>query len=287
MAKRVILVTGANKGIGYAICERLLGLSPLKDEATLAVNKNVAENPVHVILAARNQQRLDEAVDSFKKRGATNISGLLMDVDDAKSIEAAAGEVKKTYGKLFGLINNAAIAWKGNAFDETVARTTLHTNYYGLKAVCNAFMPLMQEGGRIVNVSSVSGKRALQAMSQQLRQKWLREDLTVAELDRLVEDFTTAVKEGNWKEKGWPESCYGISKAAVTVYTRILARDNKIPGLLINAAHPGYVNTDMTSHKGILSPAEGAITPTHLALLPADCTVTGAYWDQCKAEPIV
>ena len=43
----------------------------------------------------------------------------------------------------------------------------------------------------------------------------------------------------------------------------------------------------MTSHKGILSPAEGAITPTHLALLPADCTVTGAYWDQCKAEPIV
>jgi len=143
-------VTGGNKGIGFAICERLLGLSPLSDEGTQALNKILAENPVHVILAARDKKRGEEAVESLRKRGATNISFIQIDVTDVKSIQAAAEEVKRTYGKIFGLVNNAGMGWHGEAAEETIARVTFQTNYYGLKAMCDAFLPLLQEGGRVV-----------------------------------------------------------------------------------------------------------------------------------------
>lgn len=63
-----------------------------------------------------------------------------------------------------------------------------------------------------------------------------------------------------------------MSKVAVSALTRIYQHyfDSKHPekDLVANSCHPGYVDTDMTSHKGHLSPDEGSIAPTFLALLP-------------------
>jgi len=67
------------------------------------------------------------------------------------------------------LVNNAAIAFKGDAFDENVARTTLKTNYFGTVRVCNKLMPLIRDGGRLVNVSSMAGKPS--SLSHSLRSK--------------------------------------------------------------------------------------------------------------------
>lgn len=66
---------------------------------------------------------------------------------------------------------------------------------------------------------------------------------------------------------GWPKSMYGVSKLFETSYTRILAEQLKSAGVMVNACCPGYVDTDMTSHRGVKTLEEGADTPVWLALM--------------------
>lgn len=67
---------------------------------------------------------------------------------------------------------------------------------------------------------------------------------------------------------GWPKSMYGVSKLCETAYTRVLAEQLKAAGVMVNACCPGYVDTDMTSHKGVKTLEQGADTPVWLALMP-------------------
>lgn len=62
---------------------------------------------------------------------------------------------------------------------------------------------------------------------------------------------------------------YGVSKLFETSYTRILAEQLESAGVMVNACCPGYVDTDMTSHKGVKTLEEGADTPVWLALMPS------------------
>lgn len=250
MSKRIALVTGGNKGIGYAIVQNLCQNQEFKEG--------------HVILSARIKKNGDDAVEALKKEGYKNVSFVQCDIDDEASVKLAAEEVKSQFGGLDILINNAGMAFKGDAFDENVAKTTLRTNYFGTKLACNFFIPIMRPGGRVVNVSSLSSNGALNKMSPQLQQKFLKEKLTTQELDNLMFDFIDAVKRGKWKEEGWPKTCYGVSKVGVSMLTRILAAQNK--GLCINACCPGWVRTDMAGLKAPLSPAEGSDTPVYCAL---------------------
>lgn len=61
---------------------------------------------------------------------------------------------------------------------------------------------------------------------------------------------------------------YGVSKLCETTYTRVLAQQLQSAGVMVNACCPGYVDTDMTSHKGVKTLEQGADTPVWLALMP-------------------
>jgi len=217
---------------------------------------------------------------------STNVSTIQLDLNDEKSIKAAAESVKKEYGGLDILINNAGMAWKGSTFNTEVATTTLGTNYFGTLKVCESFLPLMRENGRVVNVSSTVGKSTLGKMSSELRAKFLADDLTLEQLNGLMNKFIKDVTDGTYKKEGWPETTYGVSKSGVTMLTRILARENKIKGLLINSCCPGWVKTDMAGDKATLTPAEGALTPVHCATLPAD-GANGQFFQDCKLSTYV
>jgi len=197
--------------------------------------------------------------------------------------------VKAKFGGLDILINNAGMAWKGDAFDENVAVTTLRTNYYGVVHMFDSFLPLMRDNGRVVTVSSVVGSRALKNMSPKLQLAFLDGKLTVSQLTTLVEQFRNAVKNNTWQADGWQKTTYGISKAAATMHTRIVARDNTRKGVLINCCCPGWVRTDMAGPKADLSPEQGAETPLLLAFLPFDDKnpQTGLYWKDKKVLPWV
>jgi NAD(P)-dependent dehydrogenase (short-subunit alcohol dehydrogenase family) len=142
--KRVALVTGANRGIGFEIC-RQLGASGYT-----------------VVLTARDPEKGARAVRTLRQEGIEAHSQML-DVTQPDSARQAAGFVAGELGRLDALVNNAAIAIDPDEVLETVdldvVRRTLETNLLGVLACCQAFLPLMkQQGyGRIVNVSSGRG----------------------------------------------------------------------------------------------------------------------------------
>jgi NAD(P)-dependent dehydrogenase (short-subunit alcohol dehydrogenase family) len=152
---------------------------------------------------------------------------------------------------IWALVNNAGMAFKGDAFDENVARTTLSCNYYGTERITSALLPLIHPEGHVINVSSRAG--LLKILSPTLQQRFLSEDLTCSGISALCEEFATAVGDGSFKQKGWPETCYGTSKIAMSALTRVIARLN--PKLHVNAVCPGWCKTDMAGERQFQSVA--------------------------------
>lgn len=143
---------------------------------------------------------------------------------------------------------------------------TLQCNYYGTLAATQLLLPLIREGGRLVNVSSMVGH--LDSKYSDSIRSAFASSKTVDDVTRLMESFTSAVKEGKEKEQGWPSAAYAVSKSGITGITRAIALQHKAQGgtVLVNSCCPGYVNTDMTKGRGSKTVDEGARTPVLLAL---------------------
>ncbi len=165
--------------------------------------------------------------------------------------------------------------------DNNVVKTTLECNYYGSLEVTQDFLPLLKPNGRLVNVSSISGK--LNKYSDSIRSRFLNAK-SVEDITALMEDFKAAVKAGNEKEQGWPSAAYAVSKAGMTGMTMAIAMEEQRQGRkrLMNACCPGYVDTDMTKHRGSKTPDQGAQTPVMLAIGEIQ-GVTGEFWQNEKA----
>lgn len=87
-------------------------------------------------------------------------------------------------------------------------------------------------------------------------------------------------KKNTHSQNGWSNSAYAVSKVGVSALAVIhQAKFNNDPreDIAVNAVHPGYVDTDMTSHKGPLTPDQGAVAPIYCALLPNDTEIKGKY----------
>jgi len=267
MSPKVAVVSGSNKGIGLAIVEGLL---------------KSFEGVVY--LTARDVVRGQEAVKFLNEKGLKpNFHQL--DISDKSSIEAMRDHVVKAHGGIDILVNNAGIAFKNAATEpmHVQAKQTIAVNYFGTKDACEILYPVLKDGARVVNVSSSAGFLG-NIPSQELKNKFASSDsaLQVDELDRMMNDFIAACENGDHSEKGWPNSTYVVSKVGLSALTRIQNREmQKTRGkadIEINHVHPGYVDTDMTSHKGHLTPEQGAYAPLKLALSPPNSGVTGRYF---------
>ncbi|EJU05771.1 NADP-binding protein [Dacryopinax primogenitus] len=237
---RVIVLTGGNKGIGYAIAQALLRSS----------------EPILLYLTARDPALGQEAVDKLR-------SNLSAGSDVCFHQEIGAMDV---------LINNAGIL-PVRELTADLAREVVQCNYDGTKSVTLALLPLIKPRGRVVNVSSTGG--AMRNLpSTTLRARFLDPALTLDKLDSLMRKFESDVQEGRWKEEGWTDNAYRVSKMGMTGLSMVLARET--PGVLINACCPGWVKTDMAP-LGTKTPEEGARTPVFLAIGTIGGK-TGRFW---------
>ena len=168
------------------------------------------------------------------------------------------------------------------------AETTVRTNYWSTRNVCDLLFPVLKAGARVVNVSSMNG--SLTRIPDETRRKKLgAKDLTREELDSLMTEFVISAKDGTHREKGWPDSTYSVSKVGVSALSRIQQREFDLSpeiDLVVNHVHPGYVATDMTKHQGPLSVEDGAKSSIYAALLPPKTEVRGHFiWEDCKSVP--
>ncbi|XP_023897350.1 salutaridine reductase [Quercus suber] len=290
--KRIAVVTGANKGIGFEICRQL------------------ASNGIRVVLTARDVRRGNEAIEKLKAAGCFDVVFHQLDVMDPTTISSLADFIKTHFGKLDILVNNAGISgsirtpeerrkvsidqlFGPNAIPlkEVIKQTyqttedCLRTNYYGAKQVSEALIPLLllSNSGRIVNVSSALGQLKLISNENAKKELGDIDGLTEEKVDKVVEGFLEDVKENLIETKGWPVniSAYIVSKAALNAYTRVLAR--KYPKIAINSVCPGYTSTDMNHNSGVLTVEEGAKSPVMLALMPEGGS-SGLFFDRMEVS---
>ena len=144
----VVLITGANKGIGFEVARQLAGRG------------------MRILLGSRDAGRGQSAVEKLHAEGLSTIELLEIDVTSAASIKKAVAEVEQRFGVLDVLINNAAVivdqATPSVATEDSL-RQTFDTNFFGAIAVAQAFLPLLRKSARarLINVSSGLGSIAL------------------------------------------------------------------------------------------------------------------------------
>jgi len=243
LSTKTVLVTGGNKGIGKAICEKLL----------------TDYSNVHVLLGSRDIGRGKETVEELKN-SILNAQGRidLIQIDtssDTSVLKAAQRVSQMKNNKIFGIINNAGVM--GDSLKETV-----NVNYFGPRRVNDAFVPLLaRPGGRIVNIASAAGPMYItNAKPSDLKRK-LADPMTIKggidELDKLAQDLC---EDKNNQEERFPY--YGLSKALLNAYTVLHAKEKK--DLIINSCTPGFIATDMTKHMGATNaPSKGTIAPLY------------------------
>lgn len=142
MDRKIILVTGSNKGIGFEIVRQLCTLGH------------------DVVLTARDPKKGWDAVARLKLENLS-VHFIELDITNEQSIQQAFNSIKSSFGKLDVLINNAAILLKQDQSllrnDFSIIEETLNVNSMAQLNVTRAFQSLIPDGGRIIMTSSEGG----------------------------------------------------------------------------------------------------------------------------------
>lgn len=177
---KIAVITGTNSGFG------------------LLTSIELAKAGFVVIATMRNLNNRHELLEKAKVANVENqIKCVQMDITKAVEVEKVYEEVKTQYGKIDVLINNAGFA-QGGFFEEITDELweeQFQTNVFGHIRVTRTFLPLLREngGGKIINISSVSGlfgfpglspytssKFALEGWSESLRLELLEDNIWVS-----------------------------------------------------------------------------------------------------------
>jgi 3-oxoacyl-[acyl-carrier protein] reductase len=190
--RRNVLVTGGSRGLGLAIARRLAS-------AGYGV----------VAVARKASDQLTAAMKDTAKEGAGTLDFVAFDLSDTPAIPKLARDVRKQFGPVYGLVNNAGLGTDGllanmkNSQIEELLRINTLAPIVLSKYVSRAMMA--DGGGRIVNVASIIGFTGYSGLS-----------------------------------------VYGATKASMIGFTRSLARELGRLGINVNAVAPGFLDTEMT-----------------------------------------
>ena len=222
----------------------------------LEIARQLGKQGVTVVISARDAAKGDLAVADLKKDGV-DAYFVPLEATDAAQVAALPGFFETHFGRLDILVNNAGVMLEmGKQVTPELLRETFEVNVVAPFAITQALLPLLKAApaGRIVNHSSILG--SLTTISQS--------------------DGGVAVE--------WLAPAYNSSKSALNMLTVIQARQLAGTNVKINAAHPGWVKTDLGGEGAHLEVADGAKTAVELALVGEDGP-NGKYMHMGKELP--
>ena len=204
---KTVVVTGAKRGIGLEVCRQL------------------AHAGYQVILTARDEAKGRKVADLLLEVN-TNVEFFLLDVTNNHHIRDLADFLKKKYGVLDALVNNAAIIGSRepvSAPSSDEIRQVMETNYFGPLMLIKELLPLLKQSddGRIVNVSTGMGA---------------------------------------WNDLVGNYAAYRLSKVGLNALTLMFANDLHGTGVKVNSVCPGWVKTDMGGANAPRTVEQGADT---------------------------
>ena len=220
----------------------------------LEIARQLGRLGITVLVGARDSEKGRAAAALLKAEGI-DAHFILLDMTDEAAIAAMPAYVEAVFGRLDILVNNAGVFLERDDLTPAVFRESFEANVIGPYFLTQALLPLLKRSpaGRIVNHSSILGSITVNAAPGELTTEWLA-------------------------------PAYNASKAALNMLTVIQARILEGTNVKVNAAHPGWVKTDLGTDAAPLSPADGARTAVRLATLPADGP-SGGFFHLGKTLP--
>ncbi|RAK99577.1 NAD(P)-binding protein [Aspergillus ibericus CBS 121593] len=220
--KPLVLITGANQGLGFATASQL-----------------ASTGRYHLLIASRSREKSAAAIQELQALSntvdATAFTPLVLDVTDDESIRTAAQEVTDQFGSLDILINNAGISRPADpslGLRESF-RAVFEINVFGVAVMTATFLPLLRASTypdrRIVNVSSGLGQIGV-ALSP----------------------------SSPYNVNAFALPIYRSSKSAVNMITAVDAVTLAKEGILAVAVDPGYCRTNFNGNRGRKDPGLGA-----------------------------
>ncbi|CCW71939.1 unnamed protein product [Phytomonas sp. Hart1] len=249
MEKKVALITGANKGIGFSTANKL------------------AELGYKVLVGARNPERGMSAVAKLKE---SNLDAhlVVIDLENRSTITSAVNEVTSRYQRLDVLVNNAAIFDFDNhilPIDLTRHRHEMEVNYFATVELTNEFLPLLlraPDGPRVVFVSTPLASH------------------------RTTDNPTNRYGHPTMTSYKCSKSALNMYAHNLAIYLQRHCEEAGAKKAKVNCCYPGYVRTDMSlnTDEAPLLPDQGAETSVYLATLGADGP-TGGFFHQKESIP--
>ena len=186
--------------------------------------RQLLQKGYHVYLGSRNLENGADAVEKLKAEGLNEVESVEIDVSNDESVKIARARIGEKTDSLDALINNAGISGgipQTTDTDIAVFKEVFDTNLFGVVRVTQAFMDLLKksEQPRIVNVTSGLGSLTLH-------------------------------NDPTWKYYPFKAPIYNSSKAALNMYTIVLAYELRDTPFKVNAVDPGYTATDFNHHTG-------------------------------------
>lgn len=227
MSARIVLITGANSGVGIATTKVLIS----------------ASTKYHVIMAARSLSKAESAKSEVEAEttatdAASRLSIVQLDVTDPTAITDARDYVAKTFGRIDALINNAAVGY-GDPDVYMKYKTVMDTNVVGPAVVADAFRPLLFKSSNPYSIFVSSG---------------------AGSFARTAERF-----EGKRENPPQPKDggAYHVSKAALNMLALREHCEFAEKGLKVFAMSPGFVVSNLRGTSEELRSGWGKAGPVH------------------------
>jgi len=220
---KIAVITGGSVGIG------------------LAVAHGLAAEGVHLVLCARNRERLYQVAADVELEYGVNVTGIKADVSKEKDIQNLVDQIKERYKGIDILINNAGVGSNETIIEATDEKWQYYWDLHVMAAVrlSRALIPLMQKmgGGVILNNSSICAKQPL-----------------------------------------YYEPIYNTTKAALSMFSKCLAHEAIQYNIRVNTVSPGLIMTpDWRKTAGQLGEKEGISADEYLDRLAKEYTPIGRF----------
>lgn len=222
--------------------------------------KGLGELGIRVVLGVRDIGKGRQAAQQLQAMGI-DAEAIYYNADDESSAASVYDYLEAKYGKLDVLVNNAGMLNEqllGNSSStvgSNVLEQTFQTNLFAVVRLTQILLPLIRKApaGRIVNLSSILGSLTLHSLP----------DSPIGPAKAFA---------------------YNASKTALNAYTVHLAKELADTGIKVNAAHPGWVKTELGGPNAPMEVADSGRTSIRLATLDAHGP-TGGFFHESEALP--
>lgn len=240
--KTIVLITGANQGLGYYATQHL-----------------AATGKYHVLLGSRNLLNAEEAIkelaaDSSVKVDATDLESALIDVTSDESINVAAKVVEQKYGRLDILM--VCIVFNQPVWDVTDSRDQVNAGIMAGQHATPDGKSLRELYSEHYNTNLFGAAQTVESFLPLLRKSVVLGGKRIAFTSSGTASLEWASQDGLYSAENWP--IYRSTKTALSMIMLGYAKRLEKEGFVVSASDPGYCGTNINGFTGFKHPRDGA-----------------------------